>query len=149
IDGANTSGKVNDSPRHWGGDGRFAANAAAQCSRARQNTRLERTDADERNAFPHSVRNAMKRVALRRRLLLLVATGLLPVAIMSALGLYGLYLEQRTQTERTASELARALSTALDTELQQSIAALQVLAASPRLDRPELESFRIQLERTV
>jgi len=91
----------------------------------------------------------MKRVALRRRLLLLVATGLLPVAVMSALGLYGLYREQRTQTERTASELARALSTALDTELQQSIAALQVLAASPRLDRPELEPFRVQLERIV
>jgi len=91
----------------------------------------------------------MKRVALRRRLLLLVATGLLPVALMSALGLYGLYAEQRKQTERTASELARALSTALDTELQQSIAALQVLAASPRLDRPELEPFRLQLHRIV
>src|SRR5690348_4302695 len=91
----------------------------------------------------------MKRVALSRRLLLLVATGLLPVVVMSALGLYGLYAEQRRQTERTASELARALSTALDTELQQSIAALEVLAASPRLDRPELEPFRVQLERVV
>jgi CheY-like chemotaxis protein len=48
----------------------------------------------------------MKRVPLRRRLLFLVATGLLPVALLSAAGLHALYQEQREQTERTARRLA-------------------------------------------
>ncbi|HZZ95102.1 MAG TPA: ATP-binding protein [Usitatibacter sp.] len=91
----------------------------------------------------------MKRVALRRRLLLLVAAGLLPVAVMSGLGLHALYREQRTQTERTALELARAMSTAIDNELQQSFAALQVLASSPRLDTGDLRAFRGEVERVM
>ena len=89
----------------------------------------------------------MKRVPLRRRLLLLVATGLLPVLLLSAIGLHALYLEQRRQTERTALEIARAMSTAVDTEVQQSFAALRVLSRSFRLDDGDLPTFRRLLDR--
>ena len=91
----------------------------------------------------------MKRVALRRRLLLLVAAGLLPVALLSAVGLHALYQEQRDQTERTALEIARAMSTAVDTDLQQSFATLRVLASSFRLDEGDLATFRRLIARVV
>jgi len=91
----------------------------------------------------------MKRVPLRRRLLLLVATGLLPVALLSALGLHALYQEQREQTERTALEVARAMSTAVDNELQQSLAALEALSHSFRLDERDLGTFHRLLARVA
>ena len=66
-------------------------------------------------------------VPLRRRLLVLVAAGILPLALMSGLGLYVLARQQRAQIERVGVELARAVATTVDAELRGSIAVLESL----------------------
>src|SRR5207249_94462 len=57
-------------------------------------------------------------IPLRRRLLLLAVAGILPLAIMAAIGLRALAQQQRTQVERVGLEFARALATAVDAELR-------------------------------
>jgi len=68
-------------------------------------------------------------LTLRRRLLLLVAAAILPLAVTGALALHALFDEQRAQAQRSSLELARALATAVDTELRLTISALQSLSA--------------------
>jgi len=82
------------------------------------------------------------RVPLRRRLFLLAAAGLVPVVIMSGLGLYALARQQQTQAERIGLELARALATAVDAELRSSISVLQSLATTVEIDPKNLAAFR-------
>lgn len=86
------------------------------------------------------------RVPLRRRLLLLAAAGLVPVVIMSGVGLYALARQQRTQAERIGLELARALATAVDAELRSSISVLQSLATTVEIDPRNLTAFRQQVQ---
>jgi len=83
----------------------------------------------------------MKSVPLRRRLLLLVAAGLLPLALISAAALLYLYQQNRNQAERSVLEVARALSTAVDAELGRTEAALMVLGNSLLLDDADLSRF--------
>ena len=82
-----------------------------------------------------------RRVTLRSRLLYLSAAAFVPLAVISGLSLVALVHQQRSQAQRAAIELARALSTAVDAELQRSISVLQVLAAGPALERGEMERF--------
>jgi hypothetical protein len=70
-------------------------------------------------------------VPLRRRLFLLAAAGIVPLLIMSGIGLYALAQQQRIQAERIGLELARALATAVDAELRSSMSVVQALATSP------------------
>jgi hypothetical protein len=86
------------------------------------------------------------RVPLRRRLLLLAAAGLVPVVIMSGVGLYALARQQRTQAERIGLELARALATAVDAELRSSISVLQSLATTVEIDPKNLTAFRQEVQ---
>ena len=88
-------------------------------------------------------------VPLRRRLFLLAAVGIVPLVIMSGIGLYALARQQRTQAERIGLELARALATAVDGELRSSIAALQSLATSVALERDDLPAFRERARRIL
>jgi hypothetical protein len=81
-------------------------------------------------------------VPLRRRLLLLAAAGLLPIAAMSAIALAALWFQQREQAARTGLEIARALSTAVDAELSRSLSVLQALATAGSLDAGDLRSFQ-------
>jgi signal transduction histidine kinase/ActR/RegA family two-component response regulator len=90
----------------------------------------------------------MKSVPLRRRLLLLVAAGLLPLAVVAAIALAVLYHQHRMQAERSVLEVARALSTAVDAELRRSVAVLQVLATSPSIDEKDLARFEDRARRT-
>ena len=60
---------------------------------------------------------ATRPVPLRRRLLLLAAVAILPLALMSGIGLFALVHQQRQQAERAGIEITRALSTAVDAEL--------------------------------
>ena len=90
-----------------------------------------------------------RRVALRTRLLLLAAAGMLPLALVSALGLLALVHQQREQAERAGIEITRALSIAVDAELHRSTAALQVLAAAPALDRGEMQRFHEVMRRVM
>jgi signal transduction histidine kinase len=75
----------------------------------------------------------MRPVSLRRRLLLLAAVAILPLALMSGVALVALLEQQRRQTEQSSLDLARALATAVDTELRLTISALQSLALTEPL----------------
>ena len=72
-------------------------------------------------------------VPLRSRLLLLAAVAILPLALMSGIALRALLDQQRQQTEQSSLDLARALATAVDTELRLTISALQSLALTEPL----------------
>src|SRR5882724_2114253 len=91
----------------------------------------------------------MPGVPLRRRLLLLAAAGLVPLVVMSGIGLYVLAQQQRTQAERIGLELARALSTAVDAEQRSTISVLQTLATAVSLDRNDLRGFHERAQRIV
>ena len=83
----------------------------------------------------------LRRVTLRTRLFYLAAAAFLPVALISGIGLFALVHQHRQQYERAGIELARALATAVDAELQRSISVLQSLANATTLDRGEIERF--------
>ena len=83
----------------------------------------------------------MKSVPLRRRLLLLVAAGLLPLALISAGALLYLYQQNRSQAERSVLEVSRALSTAVQGEVMRTADALLVLSNSLHLDESDLSRF--------
>ena len=89
----------------------------------------------------------MATVPLRRRLLLLVAAGIIPLTAMSGAGLYLLARQQRIQVERVGLELARALATGVDAELRSSVSVLGALATSATLDGNDLGQFRVRAER--
>ncbi|HKW93072.1 MAG TPA: ATP-binding protein [Methylomirabilota bacterium] len=80
-------------------------------------------------------------VPLRRRLVLLAAAAIVPIVVMSGLGLHALAHQQQTQAERIGLELARALATAVDAELNSSISVLQSLAATLPLGPDHLSTF--------
>jgi signal transduction histidine kinase/CheY-like chemotaxis protein len=88
-------------------------------------------------------------IALRTRLLYLAAAAFLPLAVMSAVSLFALMHQQRGQSERAAIEVTRALSTAVDAELQRSISALQILSSSPALERREFTRFHRVIVRAL
>src|SRR5262249_8964904 len=91
----------------------------------------------------------MPTVSLRRRLFVLAAAGIVPIAAMSAIGLYLLLQQQRVQAERVGLELARALATGVDAELRSSISVLEALATTLTLDRDDLRGFRDRAERVL
>ena len=70
----------------------------------------------------------MKTIPLRRRLLILGAAAILPLALMSGVALQALLEQQRRQAEQSTLDLARALATAVDTELRLTVSSLQSLA---------------------
>src|SRR5436190_577017 len=91
----------------------------------------------------------LRNVSLRSRLFYLSAAAILPLALMSGVGLLALVHQQRQQAERAAVEITRALSTAVDAELQRSISALQILASSPALEGRDLRSFHQVIVRAL
>ena len=92
----------------------------------------------------------MKRaVPLRRRLFWLVAAAIVPVALASGIALLALADEQRERANRTALEIARALSTAVDAELQRSISVLEALASASLLDTGDLERYHLVIRRVA
>ena len=79
----------------------------------------------------------MPAVPLRRRLLLLAAVAILPLALMSGVALQALLEQQRRQSEQSSLDLARALATAVDTELRLTVSALQTLALTNPISTAE------------
>ena len=73
----------------------------------------------------------MRTNPLRHRLILLVAVAIVPLAIMSGIGLAALLRQQSHATEQAAMNLTRALATAVDNELRSTVSALQTLALAP------------------
>ncbi|HEY0855528.1 MAG TPA: cache domain-containing protein, partial [Albitalea sp.] len=91
----------------------------------------------------------MHKVGLRRRLILLAAAGILPLAGMSGFGLAALVQQQREQTERASLDLTRALTTAVDAELRSSMAVLEGLATAVPLDNGDGDGFYLVAQRVV
>ncbi len=91
----------------------------------------------------------MRSVPIRRRLYLLVAAGVLPLAVMSVVALRALYVDQRAQSERAALEIARALASAVDGELRRSVSALEIIASLPAIDAHDLPDLHNRLERAI
>ena len=83
----------------------------------------------------------LRGTSLRQRLFLLAAAGILPLALMSGIGLYVLAQQQRAQAERASLELARALASAVDAELHGVSHVLDALATSSALDTGDPVTF--------
>jgi len=70
---------------------------------------------------------------LRFRLFLLAASGLAPLALVLVLASVDLAQDRRTEAQRSALELSRALATAVDAELGSAVSLLENLANSADL----------------
>ena len=81
------------------------------------------------------------RLPLRRYLFILVIAGILPLAVLSGVGLVAQFEEQRRETLQHAQEITRALDIAVEAELQRSLSSLTVLATSSALQAPDLREF--------
>ena len=81
----------------------------------------------------------MKPVPLPRRLVLLAVVAILPLALMSGIALQALFEQQRRQAEQASLDLARALATAVDTELRLTVSALQSLALTDPIGSSEVD----------
>jgi signal transduction histidine kinase/ActR/RegA family two-component response regulator len=88
-------------------------------------------------------------VPIRRRLVLLAAAGILPLAVTVGFGLGALARQQRAQAQRVGLELARSVATSVDSELGRSASLLEALATSPALDRGDLAAFRERARRVL
>ncbi len=86
---------------------------------------------------------------LRRHLITLVVVAVVPTLLFAFVmtALFG-RLERRT-TERGLQDVSRALTLAVDRELETSLRALEALAASLYLDSGDLRSFYEHLQRVV
>lgn len=84
---------------------------------------------------------------MRSRLLWLTVLGILPLATMSGIALLARTAEQRSQVEQVGLEVARALSTAIDAEIMQSVLALEAMAAT--FEHLELGDFEHAARRVL
>ncbi|QOY93739.1 response regulator [Massilia sp. UMI-21] len=88
-------------------------------------------------------------VSLRRLLVLLTAFGLLPLALLGVWGLQLVGEYQQREQQRYLLDLARALSSAVDAEIDGAVAVLGGLARSPAMAAGDLrtvhDSARIQV----
>src|SRR4029079_4688073 len=85
----------------------------------------------------------------RRRLFVLTAAGIVPLALMAGTGLYLLQRQQSAPAERVGPELARSVANAVDAELRRSVSAIETLATSLTLDRDDQAGFRLRAERVM
>ncbi|HWH48822.1 MAG TPA: sensor histidine kinase, partial [Burkholderiales bacterium] len=83
----------------------------------------------------------MRNVPLRRRLLLLALVGILPLATTAGIGLRALVNQQRVQVQQSGLAVTRALATAVDASLSESVSVLQALATSVLLDSGKPDRF--------
>jgi hypothetical protein len=83
------------------------------------------------------------------RLLLLAASGLLPLVIVLAWGIDHLVQEQRVAAERSSLELSRALATAIDAEVRSIRSLLEHMGTSDELERADLRAFHLTTRRTA
>jgi PAS domain S-box-containing protein len=84
---------------------------------------------------------------LRARLATLVVVTLLPVVAFAGIMVAVFARQEQAAIERGARDTTRALSLAVDRELETSLTTLQVLGTSTRLDVGDLDGFYRQTER--
>jgi len=78
---------------------------------------------------------------LRHELMLLVGLGLLPFALFGAWGIASTLERQNSELRRSTLELSRALATAVDAELDATVAGLRALSHSRALEQDDLRAF--------
>ena len=86
---------------------------------------------------------------IRNSLRALILITVFPVAVFGIGGAYHLVKKERATLERAIQGRSAALMTAIESELQASIAALEALARTPSLQLNELAVFRIEAERAL
>src|SRR5690348_14122653 len=86
---------------------------------------------------------------LRRRLFLLAAAALVPLAAIAAVGLWALLRHQHAEAARAGVELTRALATAVGAELGRSVSVVEAVATSPTLDGGDLAEFHRRIVRVT
>jgi signal transduction histidine kinase len=91
----------------------------------------------------------LRTVPLRRRLFVLVAAAILPLAAMAVVAVLAVLEQQRNQAERAGLEITRALAIAIDGELQRSVAVLELLGNSPLIDAEDIRGFSALLGRAI
>jgi signal transduction histidine kinase/CheY-like chemotaxis protein len=80
-------------------------------------------------------------LSLRHLLVLLTAIGLLPLALLGIWGIHVASEYRQREQERAMLDLARALSSAVDAELDSSVAALSAMAHSPPMMAGDVPAF--------
>jgi signal transduction histidine kinase/ActR/RegA family two-component response regulator len=80
-------------------------------------------------------------LSLRHLLVLLTATGLLPLAALGAWSVHLAAEYRQSEQERALLDLARALSSAVDAELDGTVATLASMARTPALDDGNVRAF--------
>jgi signal transduction histidine kinase/ActR/RegA family two-component response regulator len=80
-------------------------------------------------------------LSLRHLLILLTAIGLLPLAMLGAWSMHLAEDYHQREQERALLDLARALSSAVDAELDGTVATLASMARTPALDAGNLHAF--------
>ncbi len=88
-----------------------------------------------------SVEPAVSAFALRRHLLILVVAAVVPVLVFATIMVVVFGRGERASTERGLRDTTRALTLAVDREIETSIKALEALAASLHLDRDDYNAF--------
>ena len=78
---------------------------------------------------------------LSKRLFLLVAAAIVPLAVVAGLALFLIAKQQREQLARAGLEITRALATAVDAELERSLSAIDALSVARALDEGDLVRF--------
>jgi signal transduction histidine kinase len=73
----------------------------------------------------------------------------LPLVLLGIGAAYYLVEKERESMQRGVRDRVHALMTAIDAEMEAAIAALQLLAASPSLQKGDIAAFRIEAERAV
>jgi signal transduction histidine kinase len=86
---------------------------------------------------------------VRRQLLLLVFSLLLPAILACGVAVVFTYNHERQRSEDNLLRTTQALAESLDRQLDALIGRLQVLATSPSLDRPDLRAFWDQARRST
>src|SRR3954471_3845536 len=81
---------------------------------------------------------------LQRRLGLVAAIALVPLAALALANVIISAESQRDSVLQASTETARAVSSAIDAEISASVAALETLTLSPRLDAHDLRGFHAE-----
>jgi signal transduction histidine kinase/ActR/RegA family two-component response regulator len=88
-------------------------------------------------------------IPLRRRLFVLTAAAILPLAALAGIGLYVLDRLQGAQSDAIGRWLARSIASAIDAELRSQLAAVETLASNPLLERRDFAGFQELAERVT
>ncbi len=87
--------------------------------------------------------------SLRARLLLLAASGLLPLLLVLAWGLNYLVQDRRQEAERAVLGQSRALAAALNAELRSTVTLLEHVGTSDDLERADFRLLHENMQRTA